>query len=124
MQIWAPGTFITNPTDDAEFRQFIKDNIGSFRKKASKKQKATIIMPKFSLEYSDDIISSLRSLGIEKVFSQTEADLSPMLGNDAQAYVSKVTHAVKFDLDEDGVEGAAVTAAEISRYEIPTHFQL
>ena len=73
-------------------------------------------MPKFSLEYSDDIISSLRSLGIEKVFSQAEADLSPMLGSDEQAYVSKVTHAVKFDLDEDGVEGAAVTTAEISRY--------
>jgi len=38
-----------------------------------------------------------------------------MLGNNADAFVSKVTHGVKFDLDKDGIEGAAVTAAQISR---------
>jgi len=37
-----------------------------------------------------------------------------MLGDDAKAYVKKIQHAVKFDLDEDGVEGAAVTSAQIS----------
>ena len=39
-----------------------------------------------------------------------------MLGDDNNGFVKKVNHAVKFELDENGVEGAAVTTALISRY--------
>jgi len=112
VQIWMPDNFITNKDDDAKFRKFITDNIRSFRRVA-KKTKSIITMPKFSLEFSQDMVDGLQSMGINKVFSEA-ADLSPMLGDDAEAYVRKVQHAVKFDLDEDGVEGAAVTSAQIS----------
>ena len=116
MQIWLPDEMITDAAVDEKFRNLIKANIGKFRRNAGAKLKAAIFMPKFSIEYSDNIVDSLQSIGIEKVFDANEADLSPMLGNDADAFVSKVTHGVKFDLDEDGIEGAAVTAAEVSRY--------
>ena len=62
-----------------------------------------------------DITKSLRAIGIEKVFDQQGADLSPMLGDDSNGFVKKVNHAVKFEIDEKGVEGAAVTSALISR---------
>merc|ERR1712176_181757 len=111
MQIWVPDDYITNVEKDAQFRKFIQKNIQSFRRKA-KKNKCKVIMPKFSLEFSKDMVPSLQKMGVTKVFSDT-ADLSPMLGDDAQAYVRKIQHAVKFELDEDGVEGAAITSAQI-----------
>merc|ERR1711962_569609 len=112
MQIWVPGEIITDPETDAQFRQFIQDKIKSFRRQA-KKNKCKVQMPKFSLEFSKDMVSGLQKMGVNKVFSDA-ADLSPMLGDDAQASVRKIQHAVKFELDEDGVEGAAVTSAQIS----------
>lgn len=114
MQIWLPEKHITNATEDKSIRELIKKHIGTVRNQM-RKVKSTIVMPKFSLEYNDDIVASLQALGINKVFSQFEADLSPMLGNEANAYVKKVNHAVKIDVDENGVEGAAVTTAQISR---------
>ena len=56
MQIWLPGEFITNSDGDEKFRDFIKANIGNFRRRASKRVKSMIKIPKFSIEYSDDII--------------------------------------------------------------------
>ena len=80
------------------------------------RQKATIFMPKFSIKYSDDIINSLQSIGIEKVFDRNEADLSRIFGNDAAGFVNKVAHGVKFDFDENGINGDVVTGAENPRY--------
>jgi serine protease inhibitor len=54
-------------------------------------------------------------MNIKTAFSSS-ADLSPILGEHADAYVKKVTHAVKFDVDENGIEGAAVTVAQINRF--------
>jgi len=56
MQIWLPDEIITDSNVDQKFRDFIKSKIGMVRRKGMKRQKATIKMPKFSIEYSDDII--------------------------------------------------------------------
>jgi len=113
MQIWMPDDYITTEEYDAAFRQFIKNQIQKVRRFA-RKEKTIIKIPKFSIDYSEDIKESLKSIGIESVFSEGQADLSPMLGSDSDGFVSKVNHAVKFDLDENGIEGAAVTSAEIT----------
>ena len=115
MQIWMPDDYITTEEYDAAFRQFIKTQIHKVRRFA-RKEKAIIKIPKFSIDYNEDIKESLKSIGIESVFSEGQADLSPMLGSDSDGFVSKVNHAVKFDLDENGIEGAAVTSAEITRF--------
>ena len=84
MQIWSPtDAIITDSKTDAEFRDLIKSQIGNIRSQRgmARKTKCKIVMPKFSMEYKDDIVDSLKAIGIEKVFSQTAADLSPMLGN-------------------------------------------
>jgi len=117
MQIWSPlDAIITDSKTDADFRELIKSQIGNIRSKRgmTRKTKCKIVMPKFSMEYKDDIVDSLKAIGIEKVFSQTAADLSPMLGDSNDAYVKNVNHAVKLDVDENGIEGAAVTTAQIS----------
>jgi len=117
VQIWLPDDFfITDSAYDEKFRNFIKSNIGKFRRTTGAKQKAVISMPKFSIEYSDNMVNSLQSIGIEKVFDQNEADLSPMLGNNVDGFVSNVAHGVKFDFDEKGINGFAVPDAEDPRY--------
>merc|ERR1711970_763434 len=112
MQIWAPGSFITTEEGDREFMQVIKNNIGSIRKKMNR-QLTRLTMPKFDIEYKDGIIEALQDIGITDVFG-ADADLSPMLGSSNDAYVSHVNHAVKLTVDENGVEGAAVTTVGLA----------
>ena len=68
-------------------------------------------MPKFSLSTEADMIEAFRKQGIEKVFTR-EADFSPIVGEELgnQVFISGADHAVKFNLDENGVEGAATMA--------------
>ena len=78
-------------------------------------------MPKFSIDFSEDVKELMKDIGIETVFSN-EKDLSPMVGeaNNDNIEISKINHKVKFDVDENGIEGAAVTAVEISFRTIST----
>ena len=73
-------------------------------------------MPKFSIDFSADMKELMKDFGIKTLFSP-EKDLSPMVAqwkpngetkNDVE--ISKFNHKVKFDVDENGIEGAAVTA--------------
>ena len=68
-------------------------------------------MPKFSIDFSEDMKELMKDFGIKTLFSP-EKDLSPMVGemknNDIE--ISEMNHKVKFDVDEDGIEGVAVTA--------------
>lgn len=113
MQIWLPEKYITSEDEDKAFREVIKENIGSVRKRMTK-QTVNLIMPKFKIEYKDGMIPALQALGIKEVFTDG-ANLEPMLGNGENAYVSSVDHAVNLNVDEKGVEGAAVTTVQISR---------
>ena len=78
-------------------------------------------MPKFSIDFSEDMKELMKNLGIETVFSP-DKDLSPMVGemNNDNTEISKINHKVKFDVDENGIEGAAVTAAEFDSSDIET----
>ena len=77
-------------------------------------------MPKFSIDFSEDMKELMKNIGIETVFSQ-EKDLTPMVGEqNNNVEISKINHKVKFDVDENGIEGAAVTAVEISFRTIST----
>ena len=114
MQLWVPETYITNSTEDKAFRKVIQNNIGRVRKRMTQ-QLTQLTMPKFEIEYKDGIIEALQHIGIKNVFGPG-ADLSPMLGASTNAYVDHVNHAVKLTVDENGVEGAAVTTVGSSRY--------
>merc|ERR1719402_295074 len=112
MQIWMPETIITTEEEDEEFREIIKANIGTIRQNMTKTL-TEIIMPKFKIDYKESIVEPLQNLGIKDVFTSA-ADLTPMLGSGHFAQVSDVNHAVSFNVDEKGVEGAAVTSVQIS----------
>ena len=55
-------------------------------------------------------------MGINDIFDSSKADFSPILGEgDRRAAIGEIKHKVKFDMDETGVEGAAVTASILTR---------
>merc|ERR1711868_247285 len=113
MQIWAPNKLINTDEDiDRKFREYIKENLLTVRRKM-KKTLAKIKIPVFEIDSDIELKNAMQQIGITDVFGQ-QADLSPMLGEDQEAQVSKINHAVKITVDQNGVEGAAATSIQIT----------
>jgi len=113
MQIWAPDHMINeNEEIDRKFREYIKNNLMTVRRKM-KKTLAKIKIPVFEIDSDIELKNAMQQIGITEVFGQ-QADLSPMLGEDQEAQVSKINHAVKITVDQNGVEGAAATSIQIT----------
>ena len=73
-------------------------------------EKVELTMPKFSIDFSEDMKELMKDFGIETIFSP-EMDLSPIFGEmkNKDIEIGGINHKVKFDVDENGIEGAAVT---------------
>ena len=68
-----------------------------------------VSLPKFKVEYKNKLKGTLKSMGMNSLFSESECDLSKMTSVD-NILVSEVLHKVYFDCNESGVEAAAVTS--------------
>ncbi|XP_048363090.1 leukocyte elastase inhibitor-like isoform X1 [Sphaerodactylus townsendi] len=66
-------------------------------------------LPKFKLEESYDLKSSLCALGVLDVFDSSKANLSGMSGR-RDLHVSKIVHKSFIEVNEEGTEAAAATA--------------
>lgn len=67
-----------------------------------------VTLPKFKLEFTLDLKQVLSSLGMTLLFDPKSADLS---GIGQQLYVSDMYHKAFVDVNEEGTEAAAATAA-------------
>ncbi|MBN1465732.1 serpin family protein [candidate division KSB1 bacterium] len=81
--------------------------LGSLRR-----QKGTIQMPKFKLEYKKSLPDVLSAMGMGIAFSDA-ADFSG-INAEKRTSISDVIHKTFVDVYEEGTEAAAVTAVEIS----------
>ena len=98
---------------DQALNQFSLDtlkNIKEKRKVADELLEITVSIPKFEYEYNfKKIKDTLISMGLETIFSETNADLSNMLNNHPDAYVNEAIHKTYIKVDEKGTKAAAVT---------------
>lgn len=82
-------------------------------------------LPKMDVEFKDDLVPVLKALGMEKAFSDFEADFSrlgkPLIG--PLLFISKVLHKAVLKVDERGAEGAAVTSIGISVTSVPPTYR-
>jgi len=117
-QIWLPrNEDIRDPEVDAKFKKSILSHVSSARSMQGihRQQKIKLTMPKFSIDFDQDVKDLMAKNGLDVLFSN-DKDLSPMVGadNNDLVEISEVKHKVAFDLDEEGIEGAATTVHQIS----------
>lgn len=67
-------------------------------------------LPKFDVAGKLSLIDALRALGVTDVFDAETADFTPLC--DETLYVSRVEHAARVKIDEEGGEAAAYTVIE------------
>ncbi len=77
------------------------------------KVQGTIDLPKFTMNYNQDLKDVLSQMGMSIIFDRSLADFTHMLqGNDL--YVSSVQHDTYVAVDEQGTEATAITAVIMS----------
>jgi len=81
--------------------------------KKMKNTKVTLHLPKFEIEYQNDLSETLKDLGMVQAFSDT-ADFSSMIDK-CHTNIGKVIHKTYVKIDEEGTEAAAVTAVVITK---------
>lgn len=74
-----------------------------------KSMQVGISVPKFDICSDLEISDTLKALGITHVFDAKTADFSPIISNEDGGCVSKITHAARVKIDEDGLTAAAYT---------------
>ena len=76
------------------------------------KEKVEVTLPRFKIESKFDLVEPLMELGMTDMFDESSADFSGMTGgNNKGLYVSKVLQKAFVEVNEEGTEAAAATAA-------------
>ncbi|XDB64041.1 hypothetical protein AB1E18_017358 [Capra hircus] len=77
-------------------------------------------LPKFKLEETYDLKSTLISMGMSDAFNQSKADFSGM-SSERDLFLSNVFHKSFLEINEQGTEAAAGTGSEVSvRMKLPS----
>lgn len=79
-------------------------------------------VPKFDVDSKLDLIPGLEHLGVTDAFVPGTADFSPVSDEADSPYVSDVSHAARFYINEEGCEGAAYTRV-VMRVGAPATFK-
>jgi len=84
--------------------------------------RAMVYFPKLKLAYDNDLIASLKNLGMLAAFSDRDADFTTM-GTAAQnIFIGQIKHKAVLEVDEKGAEGAAVTSIGFAITSVPPTF--
>ena len=89
---------------------------------ATKKRKLHVYLPKFRVEASHNLGAALARAGVRDVFDQSRADLSGMTGV-PDLFVSLFVQKAFIQVDEEGTEAAAATAAVVKLRCMPAIFR-
>ncbi len=88
----------------------------------SQYERAMVFFPRLKLAYKNNLVQSLKNLGMNAPFSETEADFSPMGIASNRIYIKQIAHKAVLEVDEKGAEGAAVTSVGFAQTSLPPVF--
>ncbi len=80
----------------------------------AKSEKVVTTMPKFSFEYSGELNSALKSLGVTDAFDADDADFSLLSDDGKDLYINRVIHKTFIEVNERGTKAGAATAVEMN----------
>ena len=114
----ATSMIIVLPPDGVSPQELVSsldsDSLNSLLSQTSEKQ-VNLFLPKFHVEYADDLTDALQSMGIKRAFTH-DAQLGGMgIPNN---YVSGVIHKAVVDVDEQGTVAAAATGVIMRSFAI------
>ena len=115
----ATSMIIVLPPDGVSPQELVSsldsDSLNSLLSQTSEKQ-VNLFLPKFHVEYADDLTDALQSMGIKRAFTH-DAQLGGMgIPNN---YVSGVIHKAVVDVDEQGTVAAAIMVPKTIRIDHP-----
>ncbi|RXJ02490.1 serpin family protein [Anaerobacillus alkaliphilus] len=73
-----------------------------------------ILLPRFTLEYEESLVTALKTLGMEVAFDDKQANFSKIAPVPPNLYISEILHKTFIEVNEEGTEAAAVTSVEIA----------
>ena len=106
------SAIIILPSENIEINKYIKTSLSKINESINKSNyvKVHLELPKFELEFDENINDALKKLGMKKIFDNKKADLSGLCENRKDLFVDSVIHKTYLKVNEDGTEAAAVTA--------------
>jgi serine protease inhibitor len=85
-------------------------------------ERAIVYFPKMKLSYENDLIESLKLLGVKDAFSDAKADFTDLGTASNNIFINQLKHKAVLELDEKGAEGAAVTSIGFGVTSLPPIF--
>jgi serpin B len=96
---------------DAFERDLTAQNWEAWMKKF-KQREGSIRIPRFKLEYENELASTLKALGMRSAIEPGKADFSQMTPE--SVFISQVKHKTFVEVNEEGTEAAASTSVGVS----------
>lgn len=107
------GISIGEMLSDSELYEFLENGY----KRDDKESYVLMRVPKFVVRSKDSLTAMIRSLGVKDVFDRHTADFSPFVKHsrgDDLFYISRAEQTARVKIDEEGLEGAAWTRADLT----------
>lgn len=114
MWLVLPDEGVTPESIASEFYRFLAQEPNHFNSgyQNQKDVQVNLSVPKFDATAELELANALQAMGIRDVFSETNADFSPILSEDDGGFISNVRHAARVAIDEKGVTAAAFTVID------------
>lgn len=84
--------------------------------------RAQLYFPKLKLAYDNDLIKSLKTLGVNDAFLEQAANFKDMGTAAKNVFINQIKHKAVLEVDEKGAEGAAVTSIGFGTTSVPPTF--
>jgi serpin B len=75
-------------------------------------ERGSLLVPKLGLDYQADLMPELLEMGMGPAFSE-DAEFSGIFEGGVRAYISKVSHKTRLEIDEKGTTAAASTVFDV-----------
>jgi len=123
LQIWMPDNVLETEQDHREFLATMEAEKKTIAQEMSD-SRLRLVVPKFSISTEVDLKDMFYQYNVTSILEPGH-HLGPIYGEyDPITSLNEAKHVVQFDVDENGIEGAAVTAFSMMYRSFPTPFKI